>query len=49
VNLARRLGAYFEGSDAEYWLRLNATCELRRACLADNGKTEREIKPRRSV
>lgn len=49
VNLAKRLGAYFEGNDAEYWLRLNAACELRRAFLADNGKIEREIKPRRSA
>ncbi len=49
INLARRLGAYFEGSNAEYWLKLNSTCELRRAYLADNGKIEREINSLRSA
>ncbi len=49
INPARRLGAYFEGSNAEYWLRLNITCELHRARLADNQSVEKEIESKRSA
>ena len=49
INLARRLGAYFEGSSAEYWLRLNMACELHRARLADDRSIEKEIESKQSA
>ncbi len=45
ADTAMRLGRYFDTS-AEFWLNLQSMHDLSRARLANNGKIEREVRPR---